>query len=418
MPAAAEGTAIPATREVPPTENTARAIRSTALVVDAAGRSATATITWAGSAAPGATLEIGDLDILDVRSGGAAVPWADRGTTLDLGLPASSTEAAVVVHYRFRAHENLDGASAAGYTFTWPYHCGNLFPCHALPASGADFSLQVNNAPAGQRVIPASAALPAAPSYQVGWAIGPYADLELGRTAAGTRVVASYLPGQRDAMQAGTQHLPAAFDWLESTLGPYRFGPEAGPVAVAWPAQAYGGMEHHPRWHVSAASLADEALHVHEAAHGWFGNGVRLACWEDFVLSEGAATYLAGRALEAAAPDVGRRVWEGYEQELRMLSGAEPIWPAGCNRIDIVKDGLYTRAPYLRGAFLLRSLAAKLGTPAVDRALGVFYREHAGRAAGMQQLLDTVQRETGYDPAACAAAWLRSPQIPAARACA
>ena len=49
---------------------------------------------------------------------------------------------------------------------------------------------------------------------------------------------------------------------------------------------------------------------AHEAAHGWFGNGVRLRCWEDFVLSEGTASYLAARVLEeVAGPAVSEPIW-------------------------------------------------------------------------------------------------------------
>ncbi len=60
-------------------------------------------------------------------------------------------------------------------------------------------------------------------------------------------------------------------------------------------------MEHHLLWHIGAASLGDRRTHIHEAVHGWFGAGVRLACWEDLVLSEGTATYYEARILEAVA---------------------------------------------------------------------------------------------------------------------
>jgi aminopeptidase N len=41
--------------------------------------------------------------------------------------------------------------------------------------------------------------------------------------------------------------------------------------------------------------MGREVDQVHEAAHGWFGDGVRLRCWEDFVLSEGTASHLDAR---------------------------------------------------------------------------------------------------------------------------
>jgi aminopeptidase N len=50
-------------------------------------------------------------------------------------------------------------------------------------------------------------------------------------------------------------------------------------------------MEHHPYWHVSGAQR-NLLVNAHEAAHGWFGDGVRPRCWEDEVVSEGVADYL------------------------------------------------------------------------------------------------------------------------------
>lgn len=400
-----------------PVENLARHARAIALDVDAATRTGTADINFAASDSPGASLEIGDLEILEVRQGDASLLWTDRGAQLDLGLRAAPQETSVQVRYRYQLHTNFDGATT-GYTFTWPTYCGNLFPCQSLPARGADFSLKVSNPPAGQRVVQPAAPFAAAPAYQLGWAVGDYTDIDLGTTQAGTRLLASYLPGGREAMARGTTNLHAAFEWLEGTLGPYRFGREAGPVAVAWSGGAYGGMEHHPRWHLSTLAAGDTGLHVHEAAHGWFGNGVRLACWEDFVLSEGTASYLAGRALDVVAPDAGAIVWADYEAQLRTLNGTEPAWPATCNQIDVVRDGLYSRAPYIRGAFFLRALARKVGAAELDRALAAFYRRRAGQAARMQDLLDTVKQETGYDPNACAAQWLRARTIPTERTCA
>ncbi len=408
--------AVAAAPALPPTANPSRELLATALSFDLHARTASAVITLAASDAPGATLEIGDTDILSVQQGSSTLPWLDTGDRLLLGLPASTQSATITVHYRYKDHSAFDGANPLGYSFTWPYHCGNLFPCRSSPADGVSFTLVVNNPPAGQRVI-APTNLPDAPAYQLAWAVGDYTDLDLGRTRAGTQIVASYRPGERARMAAGTTHLLAVFDWLETTLGPYRFGPVAGPASVPWGEGAFGGIEHHPRWHIGQASLDDGDTQVHEAVHGWFGNGVRMACWEDFVLSEGTATYLAARALDVVAPEAGARQWASYASQLAGLGGAQPVWPAGCNQIDIVKSGLYTKAPYIRGAYFFRALALKLGAPAVDKVLARFYSAHAGRAASMAQLLAQVQQDTGYDPTACAATWLRTTRIPEVGPC-
>ena len=415
--AGGEAPSPPSPSPTPPTANPERALLATALDVDVGTRSAVATLRLAPSASAGATLEVGDLVIEAVERDGQPLPWARHGDRLDLGLPALPGVSSVSIRYRYQLQPGFTGASAAGFTFTWPAFCGNLFPCHSEPAQGQDLSLVVRNPPAGQRVVQPEAPLPASPAYQLAWAVGDYSDLDLGVTPGGTRLLASYLPGQRSQAQQGTRYLRAAFEWLEQTLGPYRFGATAGPVAVAWGGGAYGGIEHHPRWHVGAASLADPEVHVHEAIHGWFGNGVRLACWEDFVLSEGTTSYLTARALDVVAPEVGARTWASYATRLRNLQGSQPVWPASCGRIDVLQDGLYSDAPYMRGAFFYRAVADRVGAAVLDRALARFYRRHGAGAAGMQDMLGTIAADTGFDPTACAQRWLRESVVPTPGPC-
>jgi hypothetical protein len=364
------------------------------LAFDVSAHTGTASIAF-GPGGP-AWLEVGDLAIDRV-----SVPFTTRGGRLEL---APRGESRVDIAFRWRDHEQFDGASGSGYTFIWPYYCGNLFPCHASPADGATFSLAVTGVPAGKTAVYAPA-IAEAPAYQVAWTIDDYSELPLGRTRAGTALAVWYRPGERETAQLGTAHLRAAFDWLEATLGRYRFGSTAGSVSVGWPAGALGGMEHHPRWHVASGILGDPVAHVHEAAHGWFGDGVRIACWEDFVLSEGTASYLAARALDVVAPDVGAAAWARSEAEVAELPADALVWPKTCGRVDILKDHLFTNAPYSRGALFYRAIAQHIGADALDRVLARFYAEHAGKSARMADMLDAI-RAAGFDPAACAHAWL------------
>jgi aminopeptidase N len=181
-------------------------------------------------------------------------------------------------------------------------------------------------------------------------------------------------------------------------------------------------MEHHPRWHVGAGSLASQETNVHEAAHGWFGDGIRIQCWEDFVLSEGTVTYLAARALDVVAPTVGADTWASYESELGGIRAADPVWPDSCGTVDILDDNLFTNAPYIRGAFFYKGVADRLvadglGAEKLDEALAAFYQAHAGGSATMADMLQTIHDVTGYDPTTCAEMWLRSTTKPTPGAC-
>lgn len=402
---------------VGPTPNAAREIAATALAIDVTALTGRATITFEGGE-PGATLEVGDLAIDGITADGGDVMFAPAGAgRIDLALPGGADARTVEIAYRWKHHEGFEGASMAGYTLVWPYFCGNLFPCHSDPADGTSFEVALTGVPAGKTaVFPAS--IPAeAPSYQVAWSIDAYTELPLGTTTAGTELAVWHRAGEAAAAQQGTAYLVAAFDWLEQTLGPYRFGTKAGTVSVAWGPGAFGGMEHHPFWHVGTAALGDVETNTHEAVHGWFGGGIRIACWEDFVLSEGTTTYLAGRALDVVAPTVGAAIWQSYASDLGEIDPRDKVWPASCGAVDILDDALFTRAPYMRGAFFYRAVALKVGAPQLDEALRAFYMANQTKPATMQSMLTTIATVTGYDPTACADLWLRSTTIPAIGPC-
>jgi aminopeptidase N len=408
--------AAPDATVVPATANLDREVVATALSFDVGALTAVATITLGPSAAVGATLEIGDLDITSAKVDGVDVPFADRGATLDLGLPAGAA-VTVAIAYHFKHHDMSDGAATTGFTLLWPYYCGNLFPCHASPTDGTTFTVDVHGVPAGKTAIYPPTIPSEAPAYQVAFAIDDYTQLDLGKTTAGTLVSAWYRHGELLKAQAGTAELVTAFDWLERTLGPYRFGDHVGTVSVYWGPSAFGGMEHHPRWHVSNLALADEETNIHEASHGWFGDGIRLRCWEDFVLSEGTVSYLAGHILDLKNPALGTKVWKAYAAQLAAIAGTDPVWPTTCGVVDVLKDHLFSAAPYMRGAFFYRAVALKVGADQLDLALAAFYQQYAGKVASMGDMLTTIKTVTGYDPASCADGWLRSATIPAIGPC-
>ncbi|HEU0033668.1 MAG TPA: M1 family aminopeptidase [Kofleriaceae bacterium] len=398
----------------PAVANPAREIVDTKLSFDVTAHTGHAAITLGASATPGATLEVGDLTLGAVTIDGFEIQraYSQSKHTLDLGVAASEDPITVDVDFTYTVHDNFDGASSTGYTMLWPYYCGNLFPCHSDPKDGTTFSLELTAVPSGKTAVFPTTIPADAPSYQVAWSIDDYVDTVLGTTTAGTQLVITHRTSEATAAATGGANLVAAFDWMEKTLGPYRFGPIAGTVSVQWGPGAFGGMEHHPRWHVAAGALASEETNVHEAAHGWFGDGIRIGCWEDFVLSEGTVTYLAGRALEVVAPTVGAQVWNGYANELKGIPGTNPVWPQSCGMIDILGDNLFTNAPYIRGAFFYRALAGKVGADQVDQVLATFYAAHAGGSATMTGMLQTIQQVTGYDATACANTWLKATTTP------
>ena len=385
----------------PPGEDWTRDILTTDLELDLTAHTGKATITLAASAtSKAASFEIGDLTINKVSGELSPLEFATKsgkiGAQLDIGVPSGASAAKIVIEYAFKPHTNFDGwMEQEQLTFTWPYFCGNLFPCKSDPADGVAFTLKVTGAAAGMTAV-YPATIPAdAPSYMPAIAVAQFTKLDLGKTTKGTQINAWHLPGQDAAAAEGTAHLKQVFDFYETTYGDYSFGTTAGSVSANWGPGAYGGMEHHPYWHVGKDDFQSEEVHAHEAAHGWFGDGVRIACWEDFVLSEGTVTYLAAHALEQVQVDV----WKDYECQLKYVCdpahGANTIaLPTTCNAIDILTDPLWSNVPYMKGAYFYREVGKVVGVGVLDTALAEFYKANVGKAAKMQAIIDHIKTKT------------------------
>jgi aminopeptidase N len=255
-----------------------------------------------------------------------------------------------------------------------------------------------------------------APAYTPAFVVGDYTKTELGSTPAGTRLVVWTRPGELEAMLDGTSHLVETFGFLEKTYGPYTFGDEAGSVSVEW-GEEYGGMENHPLWHISGMALRSQEVHTHEAAHGWFGTGVRFACWEDFVLSEGTTSYISGRALEEVG---GPDLFDTYVAEMDLFCGTKGdvrALPDTCNEIDITTDPLWSMVPYMKGACFYEDVADQIGVARMDTIIASFYQKHVGTAVHMEDMLDAIRSELSPEEQAPfeerVEDWLLSPKCPA-----
>lgn len=403
--------------EPPPArENWQRALLHTDLELDLATMTGRAVISVADGEAPGASWAVGGLDIHAVRGADGPLAYRVRDGRLDVGVPDTGAPVAVTIDYGFAAQEAFEGWMAdAGLSFLWPAFCSNLFPCRPAPAEGQTYTLAISGVAEGDTAVyPAMIPTPA-PAYMPAVAVGSFTELDLGATRDGTRMKVWYPPGADTAAAAGTAHLVAVMDFYEQTYGPYRYGDVAGSVSAAWEA-GFGGMEHHPFWHVAADAMDEPEVHAHEAAHGWFGNGVRMACWEDFVLSEGTVSYMAARALGRQGVDI----WPEYDCRLQRICHDEQrntvARPDGCNAITLDEHPLWSQVPYMKGARFFREVAALVGAGPLDAALADFHQRHVGDAARMEELIAELQAAFPSEAMAIAEladGWLRQRACPA-----
>lgn len=351
-------------------------------------------------------LDVQGLYILSAKVNGEENAARYEKGWVTLPVPGKTDAVTVEITYTFEERTPLtfDGwMPELGVTFVWPDSCSNLFPCDPSTVDGVTFTMNVSGVADGLTAVYPTSTHNDGPTYIPAVAVGDYTRLDLGQTTAGTSLSAWYLPGERGLQdaEAGTANLVASFDYFEQNYGPYHFGPEAGTVEVNWGPDSWGGMEHHPFFHVGKFDFNDEEAQVHEAAHGWFGDGVRIACWEDFVLSEGTTTYITARALEQVG---GPSVWDYYVDDflVGICEGGrgDPtlvntiVLPDTCGEIAFEESDLWSITPYMKGACFYEEVADLVGADLLDEVIAEFYTTHVGNAAHMQDMIDLIRART------------------------
>ena len=419
---------IPPEPEAPQTQD----IQTTDLDLNLAALTGTATLR-VRPAAGMVTLDVAGLTLSRVTVDGEDAPLdVVRGVlsvAADTDADADAETVTVVVDYSFKARTPLqfDGwMPNLGVTFLWPNYCSNLYPCNPALEDGVTFTMNVTGIDDGLTAIYPTSTHGDGPPYMAGVAVGAYTKMDLGTTTAGTKLSAWHFPGaaEQNNAEKGTAHLRDAFDYFEQTYGPYHFGPEAGTVEVDWGADSWGGMEHHPFFHVAKFDFNDEETQVHEAAHGWFGDGVRFSCWEDFVLSEGTTTYITARALEQVD---GPNEWPYYVDDflVPICEGSAPrdptlvntvVLPDTCNEIDFENDPIWSLTSYMKGACFYEEVGDAIGADLLDTIIAEFYKANVGEAVRMQDMIDLLEDRAGaaHKDAIEAAAtdWLRTLECP------
>lgn len=386
-----------------------RTLAATDLTLNAESGRATAVIRLDLQGCRGVELLMDGLTVDEVRDG--------EGEPLDWGLASRATDAGnfdvlvvpdafdvLVVDYAFDVdHSDSTEIIDVYSTLSWPHKCGRIMPCHTSPVDGLRLSVAVEGLLEGEVAVTTPALETEAASYMAAVAIGPYERLDIGTSASGIDVFAWWLPilgeGRAEAISTAMAPVVPSLDWLETHLGAYRFGKSLGAVEVDWGEGAdLGGMEHHPYWHVDDGTMTDIETQVHELIHGWYGNGVRIACWEDFILSEGVTSYLTARVIgQVLGAPAEATVWADYGKDKRSWATAEAWREDTCTLFTVDGTDIWSLAPYRRGAFFLKAVAEAVGADVLDAALGSFYERNVGQAARFIDLLNHIEAETGFD---------------------
>ena len=152
---------------------------------------------------------------------------------------------------------------------------------------------------------------------------------------------------------------------------------------------------------------------AHEVAHLWFGALVGPRWWDDVWLDEAIATYLSYAALAAVAGVSESLSWTGFAYtdkpvayEADELPSREPV-SSPVSTATQGRDKPFGIL-YVKGASVIRSLAALIGDDALRRGLSDYLTRFAFSSATLDDLVGCWSRASGQDLAGWAEQWLRA----------
>ena len=152
---------------------------------------------------------------------------------------------------------------------------------------------------------------------------------------------------------------------------------------------------------------------AHEVAHLWFGALVGPRWWDDVWLDEAIATYLSYAALAAVAGVSESLSWTGFAYtdkpvayEADALPSREPV-SSPVSTATQGRDKPFGIL-YVKGASVIRSLAALIGDDALRRGLSDYLTRFAFSSATLDDLVGCWSRASGQDLAGWAEQWLRA----------
>lgn len=358
------------------------------------------------------------LSISAVSVNGQAVPFEVKAGRLYVDAPGAK---ALDISYRVKPQDVRGGAGADGayglirdkyagrlWTLTWPYNTGALFPSNSHPSDGATarVTLKVEagytayasgNPVAGTNTFEMKAQ---APAYSVALYASPgFKKEHAGYAHGGVEVSGLALenavpPATREAYRKAAI---SALDYFTGWLGQYDYG---NTLALVELPGGLGGMEHTSAvaimlGNARSPELARETA-VHETAHHWFGDNIRIASWGDFWMSEGFTNYATYRFFGATEGEAKyRQLLARAKADVRAALAHNPHALSADAHTDV--NEIFDDVPYEMGPWILRMLEVKLGRPAFDALLKDWFHAHRQKAVSTEDFVKFAKAKTGQD---------------------
>jgi hypothetical protein len=245
-----------------------------------------------------------------------------------------------------------------------------------------------------------------------GWEVsGPPADSPGNLNDWMVATSAEAPPSLGENAQASLARQDEIVSFLEGYFGPYPF--HAGGGIVDDP-DIFFALENQTRpiyWKgFFTDQISGDSVVVHELAHQWFGDDLRIEAWQHIWLNEGFATYAEWLWLEREGIAT---VDESMAQWVEFWTSVDPDFFWGLAIGDPGPDNLFHPAVYYRGAMTLHELRREVGDTDFFKILSRWAQSQAGGTVTTDEFIALAEKISGQQLDALFDEWLSAgmPQI-------
>ncbi|MCV2489409.1 M1 family metallopeptidase [Geodermatophilus sp. YIM 151500] len=217
-------------------------------------------------------------------------------------------------------------------------------------------------------------------------------------------------PTLGEIAEASLARQPEVLDWLAGLGGPYPFVTAGGIVDDSTDLRF--ALETQTRPIYSPFFFTDQVFGdlvvVHELAHQWFGDDLRLGAWQDIWLNEGFATYAEWLWLEKEGLATAQQV---FDDSYATVPADDPFWTVLPG--DPGPDALFDGAVYNRGAMTLHALRQVIGDETFFAVVRAWAESQAGDTVSTDEFVALAEELSGRQLDDLFDAWLYTQEKPA-----
>ncbi len=217
-------------------------------------------------------------------------------------------------------------------------------------------------------------------------------------------------PSAGEVAEEALARQPEMIDFLSEYVGPYPFRTGGGIV------------DDHPEFLFALETqtrpiyplvfftdqVSGELVVVHELAHQWLGDLLRIDLWRDIWLNEGFATYAEWLWLEHEGLSTPQEEFDS------IAANAPPeFWQTTIGDPGPATEELFDIAVYYRGAMTLHALRTAVGDEVFADIVEEWVRSQAGGTVTTDEFIALAEKESGQNLGELFTTWLHTPERPA-----